>query len=305
MHHRTLRCIPENGENLFNETTIHLIHHGNWTYKQLKMLETVLTTFPNFTINLISIETENNRKHNGSAFVKIESATEKNKTKRENKRFLFKREINLDKRLEELKFNVQMGAKRLLDILLNTRKNITADPIPKITITSTEKNLAKIMENNPRIMKTNTSFHKLFHGSNLENSWKHLKENMLVFAARTLQIWQFAGITFDLNYSGGNLSHILIGTSKQNRTKREDNLNFLEHAKLEFETLASGMVKVDEGGYHILSKTKCHAFIEEILINLRKTKTKDMSPKYVIKKSLKPFCFHMQADSNYCKNVLH
>ncbi|KAJ8976581.1 hypothetical protein NQ317_010745 [Molorchus minor] len=106
----------------------------------------------------------------------------------------------------------------------------------------------------------NTTYNEIFFVSPLYAYWPYFNEDLKIFAVRTLQLWQYGGISFDLKPA------LKAHNPKNNTSKDVDSilnkklLNFIITEKNNYEKLPTGVVTADDEALHMESKIPCHAF---------------------------------------------
>lgn len=236
---------------------------------------------------------------------------------------------------EKIQLNINIGTRKLLKMFLN--RKVFEQPFVKghrqkkeashsrtqisttLPLVHSIQDLIKMYSN---IHMKNSTYEEIFKHSPLHFTWHNLNQITRLFAVRVLQMWNFAGITFDLPEfpkTPESMKAIPIDNTKVSVNNKSNTTNtssvqksFTEnegkYKKLiivglpSFEQLPEGLVTVDDNGLHMETKTICHAFFGEILINF-KGSTLETMPADIIKKTLKTFCKRGAVDSDYCKNI--
>lgn len=199
-----------------------------------------------------------------------------------------------------------MGTKRLLEILLHQKLNKTNN----ISNRTVEKSLKfeDILDKYPKIALKTTTMEKMFNNTPLKMNYKLFDNDLQLFSVRVLQLWQYGGLSFDL-YSTKmqNYKKIIINSEDlSNKTTKMDpkeNIrNYLKHERFIYENLQENVLTADDYGFHMESKTPCHAFFGEILMQLRVLQT-NVSVKEILRRSLKSFCKYSIPDRRLCNRM--
>lgn len=171
-------------------------------------------------------------------------------------------------------------------------------------------NIAALLLRHPSIFVETLTFEEAFEKTPLLLTWHHLNDETKIFAMRVLQLWQYGGLSFDLVRTK-NMSEVyspttenyLVTTDHQvensslPEVKKEiqendesntyvDSLLYLGYSN--FQMIPGGIVTLAENGCHMETKSACHSFFGEILLNL-KYANRMTTPEDVIKGALKYF----------------
>lgn len=161
------------------------------------------------------------------------------------------------------------------------------------------KTLQEVLFAHPEISLKKINYTEAFRKSPLNKTWQNLNENTRLFALRTIYLWQYGGVSFDLlKGNSKNNSRYINKLTNSNQTASVENL-------LGFETyrnLTKGVVTIDDKGWRIESETSCHAFFGDMLINLKTAKS-NATQEQVIKMTLEVYCKERANDSNNCTTV--
>lgn len=275
-----------------NTVTIHLVHGPDpWNQQQIVNLEQIVLYYPQAHIDLISIRnpmqlpnavTPIKNNSNGSTLKLIETTTSSQNSKTV-------ASLKTQKRWQRLKrissyLNINIGPKKLLK---STSRNITS---AKKSSTKLET-LNGLLNKYPCIHLHNTTYSEVFQKSSLYLTWHKTNEATRLFAIRVLQMWNYAGISFDLMKSDES------GDDYWRKHKR-----MIAVGLSSFKSLPSGLVTIDEEGAHMETKTTCHAFFGEILMALENV-TMNTKPADVIRQVLNKFCKRGTVDNAYCLKV--
>ncbi|KAJ8934014.1 hypothetical protein NQ314_013650 [Rhamnusium bicolor] len=323
---RVPRCIVKEE---INNNTIHLVHShdpGEWQSIEVELFEKIVQNYPNYKIHLILIQRNIPKripKYERSILeedkpistlendiITVKTSIEKNEEK-----VIVKRDTKRKKRtIDDLRLSINMGAKRLLDILLHGKVPIqnSTDSLIRTPRAVPEANRIKtlndVLKTHTNIILENTTFNQVFYMSPLYAYWPFLNENLKVFAVRVLQLWQYGGISFDLEPTAKQPDSKVPESDLNNETSAEkdiDNIfnrklfNFIISEKKNYEKLPTGVVTADDEALHMESKIPCHAFFGEIMMNLRRAQD-DTTVKDILQESLRVFCKHSAADKKYC-----
>lgn len=274
-HQLSRRCI---GSRLYdykkiNNETVHLVHDSDaWTKKQFAVVEGVLQNYEPRKVHLVVFGL------NKSFEITTTTATEStiNTTAAVKKRSLKKAVV------KKVKIKKEPRRKRR--------------SLPKAK--SPQKTIYDVLRAYPDVVLETLNYTEAFKNSPLYNTWQNLNEKTRLFAVRAIYLWQYGGISFDLldeNYE--NLSRYKY--TANNKTSVE---NVIVLGLTAFKTLPKGIVTIDDKGWHMESRTSCHAFFGDMLMNLRKSH-RDVTPEDIIKKTLDVFCRKGAIDSGYCSTV--
>ncbi|KAK9888271.1 hypothetical protein WA026_000534 [Henosepilachna vigintioctopunctata] len=330
--HRIPRCIV--GDNpLLDNSTIHLVHGPEvWNQHQLDMIEKIIQVFPNHRIHLILIKRQlSSDLFNEIGTSKIEDLTSmqiSTVNTSPSRKLLALPEDPVEK--TNGIFGKEDAATDANDSLFGwpffdprdfinsflkksvrrpvRNRHTTVRPL-KIT------NIAALLLKYPSIFVEILTFEEAFQKSPLYLTWHNLNDETKIFALRTLQLWQYGGLSFDLiqtkNMSEAysmttenivisteNYKSIEINSTETKDTQQEthekdaerhnyvDSLLYLGYSN--FRMIPGGIVTLAENGCHMETKSACHSFFGEILSNL-KSATMYTSPEDTIKEALKYF----------------
>ncbi|XP_066153136.1 uncharacterized protein [Euwallacea fornicatus] len=230
-------------------------------------------------------------------------------------------------------FGIGFGVKSLLDMFLGNKADIgkrssneineLLNPTEHVTFTTQSprpKTLDEVLGDIPDLIIRNATPREIFSKSPLHHYWGKFTPELLIFAARILGLWKYGGISFKID--GGNagreendlkkffvapgntLQALESSPSGLTLPPHEDKLmDFILKGKKSFEGLPNEVVTADDQGFHIFTKSPCHVFFGEILVNLKRSKG-DETPKQIIQKSLKVFCRHAAVGNNYCRHLI-
>ncbi|VEN60207.1 unnamed protein product [Callosobruchus maculatus] len=324
---RVPRCIPSDD---MGNMTIHLVHAHHhpkeWTYSELNIIDKIIKIYPNYNIHLLLIEPQ----HNYSRFDRRKRSILKRKTVTVAKNIttpvnsingsktssteasVLKRKRNLDP------FGMRFDPAKFLDMLLrgaligNTGpKRSKRTPAGTSTTTSTTSTtrmvstVDELLERYPNIIVENITYNQVFFQSPLYAYWPYLNDKLKVFAVRVMQLWQYGGLSFDLDAPVGE-EHTIRNTSGTESSDKD--VDIFQRHLLKFiisdtddnnARSKEDIVIADDEALHMESKIPCHAFFGEILIRLRKAQYTS-TVKNIIQSSTKIFCRHYATDKDYC-----
>lgn len=287
-----------------NSQNIFLVHYADkLSAFQYKTIEDVIKCYPNFTIHLtilekppsslISVENRNfeyaNRikYYDDGANMKSDDNYEVKRVKREGIHYarLIKPRSKFFDWFDNGDFDINIGSKNLLKMLMKRKYEVnrtslqtTTTQEPKITDVKTLK------EKYPKMIFKNLTAVTFFQRTPLHRYFYLFPEEMQTFAARVLLLWDYSGLSFDVE-----------GTDKKVR-------DLIEVGLKTFGDLPEGIVTVDDEGLHMETKTTCHAFFGEMIANL-KILGRSAKISEVIKRTLKSFCLRGAVDAKYCENM--
>lgn len=271
--HLSTRCIGSHlyDYKIISNDTIHLVHGSDaWHTNQIAVLDSILQNYDAHKVHLVLVgynkSSEVMSQHEFSVSASV-ATTKKRPRKRREK--MSKKEL----------------AKKLKESI--SKHTIKAK--------SQHKNLREVLTAHPDIFLETLNFTEVFNNSPLYSTWQHLNEATRIFAVRTIYLWQYGGLSFDLL---GGLSRYKYNTSSKNNSIE----GVVELGLESFQKLPKGTVTIDDEGWHMESRTSCHAFFGDMLMNLRKADS-SVTPQQVIKGTLNVFCRRGSIDSGYCSNV--
>lgn len=163
------------------------------------------------------------------------------------------------------------------------------------------KTLQDVLLGHPDILLERISYTEAFHNSSLQRTWPNLNAKTKLLALRTVYMWQYGGLTFDLfEESYKNFSRFY-----NQKVANASETALVEKIVLEFKALKNllkGIIIIDHKGWHMESGTTCHAFFGDILTILQTAK-KDDFPEHIIKMALDVFCKKGSVEPSYCASV--
>lgn len=318
------RCLRKSYDGF--ETNLYLVHDGKgWQQSELDILERIAIKYTQCDIELLILREDNCTNHKEHQLVKHKFIRPKRQTKEVGKH---KHKLPHNKTNRILDLEINIGAKSLLKAFLERRRRLNST----ISTTSTTPtsiphlpNIHDVLNKFPTIIVKNTTKTNFFATTPLYNTWKNLNKETLNFAARILKLWENGGISFELPSSGNNtnitiyhkeslipknFTAVTIGTTittkmlDKNATNEETKLirSMIDIGYTSFRNLPEGLVTVDEEGIHMESKTICHAFFGEALVQLKHANNITTVPE-IIKNTLKSFCVRGAVDSEYCNSI--
>lgn len=265
--HSTTRCIASHiydYKKITNET-IHLVHNSDvWTENQIAVFEDILQNYNASTVHLVIVGCNKSS----------ESYKGANPT--------------IGKRATELEIMKREPRKR-------KRRRRSVDNSPY------HRTLQEVLLAYPEIFLEKINYTEAFHNSPLYNTWQNLNEKTRLFALRTIYLWQYGGISFDLfeeNYKNFSQYYNYKTTNSSEATLSKNVILGIKTSR----NFSKSVVTIDDRGWHMASRTSCHAFFGDLLMNLKTAKS-DATPEQIIKMTLKVFCKKGSIDSGYCKTV--
>lgn len=176
--------------------------------------------------------------------------------------------------------------------------------------TTTTATLDDIRQKHPKIFVERLSYEDAFRNSPLYNTWRNLNDHMRLFAIRVLDLWQYAGLSFELpddhddrykyETDSNNSTPGVVEIDTEAPGNAEKLGKFIQMGFSSYSKLPEGVVTVDDEGLHMETKTSCHAFFGEVLMALRKANRSD-NPTDILKKTLAVFCMKRAVDPKYCR----
>lgn len=229
---------------------------------------------------------------------------------------------------QDLELDIKVGAQNLFNVLLNHIQLHDASITSAANSTSetpsapeATRTIEELLNNYPQIFVEHLSYNQVFKNSPLFISWRNLNDESRLFAIRVLYLWQYAGISFDLletqeeNLPNGATTYETVNgngtTPSQQRIEISVNAIETPQSQLDnliasgysgFSQLPESVVSIDENGLHMGTKTSCHAFFGELLMNLRRA-NKKTKPSSLIKKAIALFCRKSAVDSKHCASI--
>nr|CAI5826271.1 unnamed protein product [Callosobruchus analis] len=328
---RVPRCIPSDD---MDNATIHLVHvhhyPNEWTYSELNIVDKIIKNYPNYNIHLLLIEPQHHysrsdrRKRNlpnnqnnitvaKNVTTPVNSVNGSKGSSTESS--VIKRKRNLDP------FGMRFDPAKFLDMLLRgalignsgpkRSKRTPAATTTTVSTTSTTKMVSTVDELlalYPNVIVENITYNQVFFQSPLYAYWPYLNDKLKVFAVRVMQLWQYGGLSFDLNPPVVGEDTIQNTSSAGSGDKDAD----IFHRKLlkfiisDTDNIAGSkedIVVADDEALHMESKIPCHAFFGEILVRLRKAQHTS-TVKDIIHSSTKIFCRHYAVNKDYCHGNL-
>ncbi|KAG5876632.1 hypothetical protein JTB14_005048 [Gonioctena quinquepunctata] len=305
--------------------TVHLVHvqdKSHWKSSEVELVQQIIKTYPSYKVRLILIEEQKRKpKYDRDIFLEVKpipvSTNVSTKATTTSKKLKNSKSTTTSqrrkRRVDDVRFNINMEAKRLIDMLLHGKIDGKTDsdqvhPEPtqqstthtKKTFTTTVKSVKTsedLLQMFPSLAVEHLTFNQVFYSSPLYNYWIKFSDGMKIFAVRVLQLWQFGGISFDLQAAVKDFEELRGNDTEDNSGKKVK--QFVISEKNNYEDLPVGVVNVDDRALHMESKVPCHAFFGEILMDLRKAEKGD-TVKKIMQKSIKIFCTHFSASKNYC-----
>ncbi|CAH1973832.1 unnamed protein product [Acanthoscelides obtectus] len=309
---RIPRCAPSDDMDNMTIHLVHIDHHPyEWTKSEINIIDKVVKNYPNYNVHLIMIEPQHRyrfeRRKRGvpksKQLVTVTTTSEASSTEKV-------------KRTDQ--FGMRFDPAKFLDMLLrgtlignsasrrSKRAQSTATTPPSTSTTKTVSTVNDLLELYPNIMVENATYHQVFFQSPLYAYWPYLNDRLKVFAVRVMQLWQYGGLSFDLDPP-------TVADNTAKNTSDSDSLDkdfdiFHKHL-LKFiisdadKGLKEDIVAADDEALHMESKIPCHAFFGEILISLRKAQHTS-TVKNVIQSATKIFCTHYAFNKDYCKAIL-
>lgn len=275
-HHLTTRCIASNVYDYkkIGNDTVHLVHGSDvWTKNQLDVLESVLRHYDARKVHLVVVGY--NKSHEAVPVSPPHPTVKR----------IVRKHASISKKVKIVK---TLEVKR--------------EPRRKRRSVTEQKTLRDILRLYPDVVLQTLIYTEAFNNSPLFNTWRNLNENARLFAIRIIYLWQYGGISFDLL----NENYKDLSRYKHNTKQNSNNTTSIEDVVVlgltAFKKLPSGTVTIDDKGWHMESRTSCHAFFGDMLMSLRKANS-DAAPQEIIKRTLDVFCKKGGIDSGYCSNV--
>lgn len=323
------RCIRRGYDSF--ETNLFLVHDdSSWQQNELDVLENILLKYQQCGIELLILRKENSTYEDKSKHVKYGFHPLRPKRQTKGRR----RSTPRNKTEPKLDLNINIGAKKLLQAFLERRRHLNVSAVSTLSSSTASvphlPTINDIIIKFPRMVVTNISESKFFEDSPLYSVWRNFNKDTLIFAARVLKLWENGGISFAIpcpkkndnvtefykyehvqNISTSTATSVEINTTVSKEiTPKEDvyanNLlkNMIEIGYSSFHNLPEGLVTVDEEGIHMETKTTCHAFFGEALVQLKHADNATTIAK-IIKSTLRTFCLRGAVDSEYCNSAMY
>ncbi|KAK4874196.1 hypothetical protein RN001_013556 [Aquatica leii] len=325
-----------------DSATIHLAHGpGVWTKKQLYILEQIVQNYPQSRIEIIMIrnmldflpklndvnymystvvdyipstkphlvirkrETEKvqlnvtDTARNNTAVTTIKSVVKQNLTKTRN---------SVDSK-KDIEFDIKIGSKGLVDIrFLKVPRRIVSNKTEtlKNKIHKKPKTIQNLLKTYPKMKVVNSTYERIFKNTPLFLTWHNTNEDTRLFAIRVLKLWNNGGIAFSLNDMSEpfdkSVNENSNSTAELERTTDSEIKRMITVGISNYKSLPVGLVTIDDEGFHVETKTPCHAFLGELLIELKKA-NRNTKPADIIRRTLHRFCLKKAVDANYCKTI--
>ncbi|XP_057658043.1 uncharacterized protein LOC130894980 isoform X1 [Diorhabda carinulata] len=275
-----------------DNTTIHLVHvHDSFhpDNRSVKFIREIMGLYPDYDMRLLEIYDKKRHDYNLES-MSTEMNIEENSSIIEN---TSASGVSTSKRQKILKRRKEIeDAQMLLNMLLHARLVDINEPVkttPK-SMSSTKKSvetIEKLIDDYPKITYKNTTYPEAFSDSPLYPHYLIMDDKLKVFAIRVLQIWQYGGISFDIENPNLDLHerHFVIPEKVANGDEFEET------------------VVVDEKASRLESKVACHAFFGQILMILRKA-DKHTTVNEIMRRTIKSFCKNYAAGLENCKNYV-
>nr|CAH7742845.1 unnamed protein product [Callosobruchus chinensis] len=320
---RVPRCVPSND---MDNTTIHLVHAHHlpkeWTNSELDIIDKIIKNYPNYNIHLILIEPQRHysrfdrRKRSIPKNMVAKNVTSAVNSTNDSKISSTEASVMKKKRSFD-PFGMKFDPAKFLDMLLrgaligNTgpkrSKRTSADTSTTVSTTSTTKMVStvnELLELYPNIIVENITYNQVFFQSPLYAYWPYLNDKLKVFAVRVMQLWQYGGLSFDLNppVGGGYIIRNASGAGSGDKDVDIFHRHLLKFIISDTDNNARSkkdIVVADDEALHMESKIPCHAFFGEILVSLRKAQ-QTSTVKNIIQSSTKLFCRHYATNKDYC-----
>ncbi|CAG9862440.1 unnamed protein product [Phyllotreta striolata] len=294
------------GDETFNKT-IHLVHvHQPYREAdQIRIIEDLMAVKSDYNIRILSIS--NGVEHPVKGTDAPNSTYTEVVTTRATTASTVNATVEKKKALYKL-LRREVDPKRFFDMLLRgTFVKIdhlieTTTTIPPTTTKSTKRirSVEELSELYPqRVTYERTTFNQQFYvNSPLYPYYTFLSDKAKIFAMRVLQIWQYGGVSYDLQAPGDVLKDIV-----RNKFDKVRNFVITERESAESNEnsnkIGEMIVSVDEKGLHLESKVACHAFFGQLLMTLRRT-DKWSTVKHLMQYSIRRYCKHYAHNSDYC-----
>lgn len=278
-----LRCKREMITHHDNKT-IHIVHQGNkWTTKQLELLQYIAKTYDDYQIHLLTfLQTEKTvqpeikkLKILVSPDVTTKTTQKRNETEEKTELFFINPFRNFDALsfIEKVKRNLKNSSR-------------FARSIPELTFED-------VLLNHTNIKPETTTYKKYFLNTPLHYYWTNMDKNMLLFAGRVQELWQYGGMSFHLP-----LNEVLKNDT--NSTGERKLRRVVLKSKKVFENLADDLVTIDGRGLHMGAKMVCHSLFGEMMVKLV-AQIDSISVPTLIQQTLDAFCKRGAVNSEYCK----
>lgn len=156
----------------------------------------------------------------------------------------------------------------------------------------------------PNVNYTKTTYEDVFKLTPFHYSWQHLNYKTRDFAIRILYLWNYGGISFDLEQSESFISvlkQIIVFSSTHNRRVFSDNHVALL-SSLSFAKLPEDVVIIDNEGRYMQTRAPCHVFFAEVLLKL-KSANRHTEIKDILESTLRQFCKRGAVTKQYCDKL--
>ncbi|XP_072378531.1 uncharacterized protein [Diabrotica undecimpunctata] len=297
---RLPRCAT--AEEITNDT-IHLVHVHNSYYQEIEKLNFVkelVKLYPTYNIRVMTLpgkeETQNKIipgtiekdfiEENYDVQNEITSSISTSTPKKS----------KILQRMKDIKdtqllLNMLMRG-MFMDIKTDPKIKSTESATTQTTTDKVIKNVEDLGSIYPKISYETITYNQTFFGTPLQTSYKYINEKLQIFAVRVLQIWQYGGLSFDLqNADETDFKHL--------SAKESTHQHKFEITEKDSRNVWVNTVSVDDRGFHLESKIPCHVFFEQILMILRGA-DQYTTVKDVMKKAVKSFCLHYPVNRENC-----
>lgn len=274
-----------------NKTKIFLAHSNDpFNQNELDSIEEMIKYYPSCEIQITIY-------YNDEFYNKTTENTTIATILREKRSVTTESQINPDKITHK---NTSTGY--LLDFFIQQnrrRKNKRKIIVEKITTKPKLQTLNDLLSKYNNIICHNLSMEYIFENSPLYMVYKKFTPQLTTFAIRTLQLWDYGGISFALPET----YDVSISLHNADDDESIKILKLIELGYNSYKKLADGLVTIDDEGLHMETKTTCHSFFGEMIQFLRHS-VEGTTIQQIIKLTLKSFCNRGAVDSDYCNNLI-
>ncbi|XP_028134140.1 uncharacterized protein LOC114329294 isoform X2 [Diabrotica virgifera virgifera] len=277
--------------------TIHLVHIHNPNYQEIEKLNFVqelVKLYPTYNIRILTLpgkEEIQNKIIPGT--IEKESIEENSNAQNEITSSIAastQKQSNILQRMKDIK-DTQLLLNMLMRGMFMDIKT-TESTTAQSTTDKAIKNVEDLGGIYPKISYENISYNETFFGTPLQTSYKYINEKLQIFAVRVLQIWQYGGLSFDLqNADKADLKHLI--------SKESTHHHDFEITEKDSRNVWVNTVSVDDQAFHLESKIPCHVFFEQILMILRGA-DQFTTVQDVMKKAIRSFCLHYPVNRENC-----
>lgn len=309
IHHIHPKCVS-NLPDHFNNNTIHIVHEGDtWSENQLEILQYIVNVYKDYDVHISilkrneSSDKEDTRLsiNNTKSTQKIETttmwSTKSQKQNNESSLLFYDGPLqNFDAFtfFEKLRNNLKAPKRLNRNIHIETAKE--------------KKIFFEDITNKSNIRVDKHTYQEYFKNTPLIYDWINLDKNMLIFASRIQDLWQYGGVSFYLpsNYQTSTTNSTVEYKNTTESINKEPTdvalKSLILTSKSVYESLPTELVSIDRKGYHMGSKIPCHSFFGELIAKITANGFPNTA-QVLIEETLRDFCKRGAVNSEDCKII--